>query len=191
MCADTSKGDIMGDEKPVLRQPAEVLENLSREQLIEYVKICSKNFFAIDGTWFQSVELEEGMDAAMSHDACAWERYTGSEGRRVKAFLGLGERPGLEGLAKALPLKLTVPCNEADIRWDGDDLVFRIVSCRVQAARGRKGMGYHPCKPVGLIEYGGFARAIDDRIECTCVSCYPDITDCSCACAWRFHLKED
>ena len=48
--------------------------------------------------------------------------------------------------------------------------------CRVQSARRRKGMPFHPCKPVGCIEYSGFARTIDDRIECRCLSCYPEVT---------------
>lgn len=181
----------MDNENGDLRLSRQAFEGMTRDQLIEYAVACSKNLLAIDGTWFQSVEQEQGMDAAMRHDERAWKRYTASEGRRLKAFLGLEEHPGLEGLAKALPLKLTVPCNDSEIRWEGEDLVFRLVTCRVQTARARKNMGYHPCKPVGLIEYGGFARAIDDRIECTCESCYPEVTDETCACAWRFHLKED
>jgi hypothetical protein len=51
-------------------------------------------------------------------------------------------------------------------------------------------MEFHPCKPVGLVEYAGFARAIDDRIQCAPVSCYPDITDDTCCCAWKFWIKE-
>ena len=70
-------------------------------------------------------------------------------------------------------------------------LLYRVETCRVQAARGRKGMALHPCKSVGLIEYGGFARTIDERIVCRCLSCYPEITDKSCACAWEFTLQED
>lgn len=171
--------------------PGDGLEGLTREQLIEYAKLCSKNLLAIDGTWFQSIESECGMDDAMHHDANAWERYTGSEARRVKAFLGLDEKPGLDGLEKALPLKLTSICNETELRREGDEIVFRVVSCRVQVARARKGMPYHPCKPVGLIEYGGFAKGIDSRVVCTCDSCYPDVNDEGCACAWRFRLEED
>lgn len=164
------------------------LEALSREELIAYAQLCSKNLFAIDGTWFQSIEAEGGMDEAIRHDKRAWDRYTAAEARRLKTFLRLEDGCGLEGLACALSLKLTSLCNETEIRWEGDELVFRVVSCRVQTARGRKGMGCHPCKPVGLIEYGGFARAIDSRISCTCDSCYPDELDPTCACAWRFRI---
>lgn len=167
----------------------EALSRLSRSELLEYVQMCSKNLFAIDGTWFQALESEMGMDAAMHYDASAWDRFTVSEAQRLKRFLRLEDDCGLEGLARALPLKLTSPCNETEIVWDGDDLLFRVVSCRVQTARARKGMEFHPCKPVGLIEYGGFARTLDSRIECTCESCYPDVSDATCACAWRFSCR--
>ena len=68
-------------------------------------------------------------------------------------------------------------------------LLFRITDCRVQTARARKGMEFHPCKSVGELEYGGFAAALDDRIQCACASCFPDITDEACNCAWRFWVE--
>ncbi len=49
---------------------------------------------------------------------------------------------------------------------------------------------YHPCKAVGIIEYSGFAKTIDSRFTCECLSCYPDITDNTCHCAWKFTLKD-
>jgi argininosuccinate lyase len=54
----------------------------------------------------------------------------------------------------------------------------------------KKGMPFHPCKSVGMIEYGGFAKTIDSRFETECLSCYPDITDAACNCAWKFTLKD-
>ena len=170
----------------------QILSQYTKEELIDLLEIYAKNFLALDGTWFQSVEARDGMDAAMLHDAEAWRRYTASEARRAKAFLGLGEHPGLEGLAKALPLRLCANAHpDVDLRWEGGSLVFTVTRCRVQEARARKGMPWHPCKPVGLIEYGGFARAIDNRIECECLSCYPDVADPNCGCRWRFTLRED
>ena len=50
-------------------------------------------------------------------------------------------------------------------------------------------MEFHPCKSVGELEYAGFAAALDDRIHCECVSCFPDITDNTCNCAWRFRME--
>lgn len=168
---------------------AQGLEELSREELVALLEITAKDLIALDGTWFQSLEAEQGMDAAMEHDRNAWKRFVPSEARRLKRLLELPDECGLEGLAKALPLRCTSIANEWDMRWEDErTLVFRVTNCRVQNARARKGMGFHPCKSVGLLEYAGFASSLDERISCECISCYPDVTDDTCSCAWRFSI---
>lgn len=126
----------------------------------------------------------------MFHDAEAWQRFTVIEAKRLKDFLRLPKQAGLEGLAQALKLRLYANLNEDEILIEGNTLVYRTLECRVQAARERKGMPFHPCKSVGMIEYTGFAKTIDDRLTCECLSCYPDIVDKSCRCAWKFTLEE-
>ena len=129
---------------------AQGLDALTREELVELLEITAKDLIALDGTWFQSLEREQGMDTAMEHDRAAWRRFVPSEARRLKKLLGLSDRCGLEGLAEALPLRCTSLANEWEILWedDGAALVFRITDCRVQNARARKGMEFHPCKSV-------------------------------------------
>ncbi len=164
------------------------LQQLSREKLIELITLYSKNWLALDGVWFQSVEQAEGMDAAMFHDGRAWERFTIIEAKRIKAFLQLEEHPGLEGLERALSLRFYAHINESAFEHSDGKLIYTMKKCRVQTARERKGMPWHPCKPVGLKEYSGFARAIDDRITCRCLSCFPDVTDTACCCKWEFSI---
>lgn len=167
----------------------DTLRNLGKDELVELLEIYAKNLIALDSTWFQSLEREEGMDTAVRHDIEAWRRFSVSEARRIKKFLGLDERPGIEGLARALALRCQSAANVDEILVEGDELTYRIVDCRVQNARKRKGMGFHPCRSVGVVEYGVFAESIDDRISCECLSCFPDMTDDSCNCAWKFTLK--
>ena len=166
----------------------EELDKLSREQLIELLRIDSKNLVEMDGVWFQSAEREQGMDCAMHHDEEIWKRYTRSEAKRIKKFLGLGERPGLEGLARALNYRMVDRANPSEVSYRVGKLLYKILVCRVQEARTRKNMPLHPCKSAAVYEYGGFAEEIDDRIKCRCVSCYPDVTDASCSCAWEFWI---
>lgn len=166
----------------------EELLKFSKEELIELISIYSKNSLALDGVWFQSVERKLGMDEAMSHDAEAWKRFTVTEARRIKAFLKLPENPGLEGLAAALKLRFNANINRHEITLQDGKLVFRNTECSVQKARVKKGMDLHPCKPVGLIEYAGFAAEIDNRISCRCISCFPDSTGDGTGCAWEFYL---
>lgn len=109
---------------------AQGLDALTREELIELLEITAKDLIALDGTWFQSLEREQGMDAAMEHDRTAWRRFVPSEARRLKKLLGLSDSCGLEGLAEALPLRCTSLANEWEIRWEDDgSLAFRITDC--------------------------------------------------------------
>ncbi len=168
----------------------EELSKYSKEELIKLIEAYTKNWLALDGLWFQAVEKKEGMDMAMYYDVEAWKVYTAIEARRIKEFLGLSEFPGLDGLAKAFRLRFCASLNEDKIEINGNKLIYKVTMCRVQNTRARKGMPLHPCKQVGNVEYANFASAIDSRITCKCLSCYPEITDNSCCCIWEFTLNE-
>ena len=43
----------------------EALDDLSKEELIRLIGLYSKNWLALDGVWFQSIEQKLGMDEAM------------------------------------------------------------------------------------------------------------------------------
>ena len=48
------------------------LEKMERSELIQLIEIYSKNWLAMDGVWFQSVERKFGMAEAMEHDCNIW-----------------------------------------------------------------------------------------------------------------------
>ena len=52
------------------------LEKMERSELIQLIEIYSKNWLAMDGVWFQSVERKFGMAEAMEHDCNIWEAFT-------------------------------------------------------------------------------------------------------------------
>lgn len=168
---------------------SEALQALSREQLERLIEIYCKDWLAMDGVWFQSVERKLGMDAAMEHDIAIWEQFTVIEAKKIKEFLALPPRAGIDGLEKALRLRLYANINRDEIVRKENTLIYRTLDCRVQTARSRKNLPWHPCKAVGAVEYAGFARVIDDRITCRALSCYPEQIDHSCACSWLFTLE--
>ena len=165
------------------------INDLPREKLIELCEIYAKNWLATDGLWFQEVEKTAGFAEALQLDMEMWRKFTVIEAGRIKHFLHLPEAGGLEGLERALRFRLYAPLNQDEIYYDAaGDLIYRVVTCRVQAARKRKGMAYHTCKPVGVVEYSLFAKTIDARIETECLSCHPEVVDPTCNCMWRFWL---
>jgi hypothetical protein len=120
------------------------LEKLSRQELITLIEIYAKNWLAMDGVWFQSVEKKFGMDEAMEHDENIWRQFTVIEANRIKQFLGLPENSGVEGWQKALKFRLYANINSDEITVSGNTVVFRTLDCRVQNARAKKGMPLHP-----------------------------------------------
>ncbi|MFA0814611.1 MAG: DUF6125 family protein [Anaerofustis sp.] len=166
------------------------IEALGKEELLQLIDLYSKNWLALDGVWFQSIEQKFGMAEAIEHDENAWRRFTEIEAKRIKEFLGLAPHAGIDGLRRALSFRFYANINEDETIIDGNTLIYRTLDCRVQNARKRKGMPFHPCKSVGILEYTYFAKVIDERFTCEAVSCYPDVTDETCNCAWKFTLNE-
>jgi len=165
-------------------------DDLTPEQVKAWLIDAAKLWLAHDGLWFQSVERKYGIDEAIEHDANAWSRFSPIEAKRIKERIGLGDKPGLEGLKKALQHRLYALLNVQEIiEEDENTIVFRMNECRVQTARKRKGLPDFPCKPVGIIEYSTFAKTIDERIETECICCPPDEHPDEYYCAWRFRLK--
>lgn len=86
----------------------ENLASLSKEQLIELIEIYAKNWLALDGVWFQSVERREGMEEAIYHDLEAWKRFTVIEAKRSRHFCSSRSRPARTALQE--------PCDTVSTR---------------------------------------------------------------------------
>lgn len=165
------------------------LDHLSREQLEELINDFAKRWLAHDGLWFQQVEKHHGMEEAIKLDTGAWEKFTVLEAQRIMKFLGLEPGGGLPALKQALDYRLYSFINKQVIEQpDEQTLIFKMVDCRVQSARKRKNMPEFPCKPVGVVEYSGFASTIDSRIKTRCLHCPPDDHPEDSYCAWEFSI---
>ncbi|SFM44225.1 DUF6125 family protein [Thermodesulforhabdus norvegica] len=167
------------------------LKEKSEDELLKLLDAVCVNWLANDGVWFQAVEKRYGMDYAKRCNDTCWTRFSPYEAYRIKKLLRMPEKPGLEGLRKALGLRLYARINRQSIE-DVDDktFIFRMNECRVQTARKRKGLPDYPCKSAGLVEYPAFARTIDPRIKTECIACPPDEHPDEWWCAWKFTITE-
>lgn len=180
-------GKVLGFEMeedipaPMLKMDKETLTNLR--------KAVAANWLANDGVWFQSVEFSRGMNDAKRCNDSAWAQFSPFEAWSIKRLLDLPEKPGLEGLKKALNHRLYAYINEQSFEEESENsFVFKMNDCRVQSARKRKGLDDYPCKSGGLVEYTTFAEAIDARIKTECIGCPPDPHPEEWFCAWRFTI---
>ncbi len=169
----------------------EPLEGLSKEQLIGLLEDAAKNWLAHDGLWFLAAEEKFDIETAIELDAHAWRRFTVIEARRIMKRLDIEPGGGIPALKKALQFRLYARLNEQEtIDVDERTFIFRMNACRVQTARQRAGRPDFPCKPIGVIEYSGFAQTIDPRFRTRCIACPPDPHPADYWCAWEFTLTD-
>jgi hypothetical protein len=170
----------------------EILQQHSKEELIDLLEIAAKNWLAHDGLWFLAAEDAFDMETAIELDRRAWEQFTVIEAKRIMRFLDVEPGGGIPALKKALRYRLYARLNEQEmIDVDARSFIFRMNDCRVQSARKRKGLPDFPCKPVGLVEYANFATTIDPRFQTECIACPPDPHPEEYWCAWKFTLTEE
>ncbi len=165
------------------------LETLPREDLIKLIKVYAKNWLAHDGAWFLSVEKLFNMETAIKLDEASWKMFAEIEARRIKKEFNIPDKGGLNALEKAFSYRLYAAINKQFVhRPDENRLIFKMINCRVQSARNRKGLPLFPCKSVGIIEFSTFARTIDPRIKTRVIACPPDEAE-GFYCAWEFTLE--
>jgi hypothetical protein len=154
-----------------------------------YMEDMAKRWLAHDGLWFQAVERAYGLDEALRLDTEVWEKFTVLEAQKIMKLADIKPGGGLPALKEALQWRLYAFINQQEIvEKDENTLIFKMINCRVQSARERKGMELHPCKPVGLVEYAGFASAVDPRIKTKCLGCPPDKKTDDFYCSWEFSI---
>lgn len=169
----------------------QLLEDLSREDLLTLIEVYAKAWQAMDGAYFLSLEEKFGIETAMEMDMAAWRIFSPIEAKRIVREFDIPENGGLPALEKALGCRVYAVLNDQETEWKDDQtLIFRMKSCRVQVARNRKGLPDFPCKPVGTIEYEEFAATIDPRIKTECVYCPPDEHPEGSYCQWEFTMEE-
>ena len=73
------------------------LEKLSKETLIELIKMYSRNWHACDGLWFSGVEDRFGIDRALEIDINMWDISSRLEAKRIKEVLSIPNNDGASG----------------------------------------------------------------------------------------------
>ena len=167
------------------------LEDKSKDELIKIIRMYAKNWLAHDGCWFLAAEKRHGLEEAIQIDKEGWKNFTIVEAKRIMKMVNIQEKSGLEGLERALSYRLYATLNIQEIeRISPTKLIFKMKTCRVQTARERKNLPHFPCKEVGLVEYTGFAKTIDSRIQTKVIACPPDELERDYHCGWEFTIIE-
>lgn len=166
------------------------LESLSKRELLNVIKMFSKNWLTVDGLWFSLVEEKYGLEEALDFDLKMWHSMASIQAKRVKEHFGL-EGGGIKGVLKAMQFMTYYPSMPHEYSMDGPNQAYIwVTSCRAQEGRIRSGKMEFPCKPMGQACYDIFAKTIDPNVEVKCVFCPPDSHPSGVWCKWMFYSNE-
>ncbi|MDD5008157.1 MAG: DUF6125 family protein [Syntrophorhabdaceae bacterium] len=166
-------------------------QKLSKEQLIDLVKMYGRFALTLDGLWFLGVERMDGIDRAIEVDEGVWGEFGKGEAKILKKFLSIDRVSTLEGICRAY-LLTSVFSNlggRAEVR-DGR-CYLSVTDCHPQKARVKKGMGEFPCKTVGIRYFDGFFKELNPGIRYKCIVCPPDKHPEKLWCQWEVWIDEE
>ncbi|MDP2720174.1 MAG: DUF6125 family protein [Dehalococcoidia bacterium] len=163
----------------------EELKSLSKEKLIEVIKMFSRNWNTLDGLWFLAVEEEFGFEAAASLDEKVWEIEPVIEAKRIKALLDLSGG-GPDSVVRAIDFMTWAPSFEYTWEKRPGKIIWTCTKCPPQEARKRKGLPENTCKPMGINCFDGLVKVIDPSVKVNCLVCPPDPHKDNLWCQWEF-----
>ena len=164
----------------------QMLNALSKDKLIQIMMFNNRNIWRVDGLYFLGIEDAYGTDAAATIDAGVWERMGALEAKTLKKILTVKE-PTVAALMKALHYtSWALDQQEKVIAVENGKGILKILNCRTQLTRLKKGLSEFPCKQVRYNYLANFAKEINPAIQCICVSCPPDEHTDHVWCEWHF-----
>lgn len=168
----------------------ELLRSLPKQKLVELLLIQARNMFRVDGLYFLAIEEKFGAEKAIEIDEKCWRTMGAIEAREIKKFLGK-EHFAVADVMKALQLTgWSLDQRDKEIQVDDGKGIFRVVRCRTQLTRIRKGLSEFGCRPVRHGYLKAFASELNPEINVICRMCPPDRHTEDSWCEWEFRSKD-
>ncbi len=167
------------------------LEKLSKETLIELIKMYSRNWHTCDGLWFSGVEDRFGIDRALEIDINMWDISSRLEAKRIKDVLSIPDNAGLDEVLRAVNFMSWAAKCDYRIDKNGDSALLTVTSCPPQEARIRSGKAVFACRPTFEHGFRNVAAVIDPGVKVACKYCPPGTHPSDSWCQWEFSVKGD
>jgi len=151
----------------------EEFKKLSKDDLIGFIEMSSKNFWTLQNNWMMNVEQRFGKDTAIELDGICYGRAVEVQAYRLKKFFHLQD--GLEDLLKVLKFSLHgLYAEGVDYELSDSALIRKVKRCPMQMRRMRDGLPEIPCKQALLAAHSRIAQAVNPLIQIHSVMAPPD-----------------
>ena len=166
-----------------------LLKDLSEEKLIEVMMFNNRNIWRVDGLYFLGIEKKFSTDASAEIDAGVWNLMGGLEARNLKKIFHVEDSSVETAMHLLHYTSWALDQQEKVITVKDGKGILKIMNCRTQLTRLKKGLSEFPCKQVRHNYLTNFAKEINPRIQCNCICCPPDEHSGDVWCEWHFVLE--
>lgn len=150
------------------------LMKMTKEQIIDYIEVCNKNFWSLQNNWMANVTMKYGSEVAAEMDEKLWAKWSAVEAHRLKKLLNLGNM--LTDVRKVLTFSLAA---EGGLEGGYSEItdkkvVWKVTRCPMQLARREAGWPELNCKPVFVAIWKAIIGVINADIKLAEVYAPPD-----------------
>ena len=180
----------MDDKKPMSAADSK-LESLSRDELIELVKLSSRMILALDGFWYLSVKELAGNDKALDRDNWVWDKV-------MKFYLGeLARLLNVQGRDVADYMKVMHPRPEGLVLEEKveilnrNDAIRTVTYCPTIVAMEKEGEGrdaFH-CTAACAQMRGKHSKLFNPAIKVTCLKKPPRNSKDDIFCQFEYRIQ--
>ncbi len=168
----------------------ERFESLSKEELINRLKLAMDVATAVDGMWFMNVEKVFGFDKTNEINLKVWEHYPKVLERRMKKYYEL-KKTGMEGVKEMIQLDpILVPMDFEFVDKDDQNMIFRVNKCPGLEAQERMNRTEFTCEKVEKVYLSAFAEMYDPRIKVKALKVPPRASENDICCEWLFTIEK-
>lgn len=168
----------------------ELISKFPLDKILDLLFLQIRNIWRVDGLYFQGIEKAYGVEAATNIDIDTWKILAKIEAKDLKRVLGYKVVNNINDIV--LLLRLTswalYQTSKAEI-YKNETAIFRIINCRVQEARLKKGLGIFPCKQVRFSYLKSFIEELNPEYTVEVESCPPDNKPVDYWCGWIIKKK--
>ena len=174
----------------VVDKDREMLESMPKDMLFDLIFLHIRNLWRVDGLYFLGIEEKFDTDAATEIDANCWQLMGRLEAKALKKVLKI-EGNDISSLMYALRnTSWALDQRDKEVEASAIKGVYRVIKCRTQLTRIRKGLGEFPCRKVRFNYLKSFAEEMNAHVEVKCRVCPPSEHPASVWCEWEFKLKK-
>jgi hypothetical protein len=179
------------DDRTPMSAAYSKLENLSRDELIDLVKLSSRMILAVDGFWYLSVKELAGNDKALDRDNWVWDRVMKFYINELAKLLDVQGRDVADYMKVMRPRPEGLVLEEMVEVLNRNDAIVTVTYCPTIAALEKEGEGRDAihCAAACSVMRAKHSKLFNPAISVTCLKIPPRKSKDDIFCQFEYKIR--